>query len=62
MLISDAKIDSRINWNIRLSKQTSHINKSVSNLLILRGNDLNKIFPDQIEPYSNRKIYTDWAM
>jgi len=68
MLIADAKLEEGINWSIKVEDPSSPIrqaasrpiiNRSLSNLLILRGEGVHTA---NIQPFTNPILYTPWSM
>ncbi|KAL0491234.1 tubulin delta [Acrasis kona] len=60
MLITDAKMDAYINWGVTAAdaiKRPYLINKSVGNILFLRGDDVQSVKEDMIAPLTNQDIY-----
>ena len=62
MLIADAPIEECINWKVNLNdnRWNGAINKSVANLLTLRGREITGIPQDVISPFYNGKIYSSF--
>jgi hypothetical protein len=64
MLLTDAKTDDGINWNVRAEDSKPgvyqrHIMRSLANLLILRGDELDKA--DTTE-FNNPAVYAPWSL
>eukprot|EP01111_Echinosteliopsis_oligospora_P005744 TRINITY_DN19366_c0_g1_i1.p1 TRINITY_DN19366_c0_g1~~TRINITY_DN19366_c0_g1_i1.p1 ORF type:complete len:186 (+),score=28.53 TRINITY_DN19366_c0_g1_i1:156-713(+) len=67
MLIADAKIEEGINWSVRVPEQTSipfskspihnRINKSLSNMMIMRGDGVMMANPTL---FANKLLYAPW--
>ncbi|EFC43025.1 hypothetical protein NAEGRDRAFT_69007 [Naegleria gruberi] len=62
MLIADAPIEECINWKVNLSDRRwdSMINKSITNLMILRGKEVGGIQAELVNPFFNSKIYSSY--
>ncbi|XP_064619118.1 tubulin delta chain-like [Lineus longissimus] len=61
MLIANAAMEEGIDWHVRVNSAgglAAHHNKSVSNLLVLRGKDINTT---NIAPFREEKLYTSWV-
>jgi tubulin delta len=56
MLITDAKMDANINWKVNVDGNYA-INKSLSNVLITRGTNLDAVQESMISPLRNPAIY-----
>ena len=74
MLIADAKIEEKINLSITLpdvhpnyrlsaldQSRSSHINKSIANMLILRGQGLSEVTYEAIEKFRHPLAYAPWV-
>lgn len=66
MLIADAKIEEGINWNIKIEDAAPNrgqyrrsINKSLANLLTMRGTEVEKADPSA---FFNADLYSSWSM
>ncbi|PRP78227.1 hypothetical protein PROFUN_13865 [Planoprotostelium fungivorum] len=61
MLLTDAKIEEGINWNVKIEDAGPHrsINRSLSNVLFARGSELNKFDPSS---FFHPKLYTSWTL
>lgn len=60
MLITDTKMDANINWKIKVvdvDKQQYSLNKSVGNVLILRGSEQDMIQDSMISPLRHSALY-----
>ncbi|KAL9654323.1 hypothetical protein ABK040_010354 [Willaertia magna] len=63
MMIADSKIEECINWKVNVNDKRwdSVINKSIANLLILRGKDINTInYQQHVQPFLHPKLYSSF--
>ncbi|KAG2379271.1 hypothetical protein C9374_007410 [Naegleria lovaniensis] len=62
MLIADAPIEECINWKLNTTDKRwfGFLNRSISNLMILRGKEISGIPADSISPFFNKNIYSSF--